>query len=170
MSDPMVPYIDCPRVRMEAASMCVNWTGVDASAWFSNKYVLFCFQTSRILGKKVCIDLIMLRLHKYTYVYTQKNLLCIHKRSLVHAQHSCACSGPGNPGARDPKRQRSGPRILCMHKNLVHAQYTLLFLHNNKYCSEAFPYQRWDFLVHLHLHSRLRRIQWHIVIVCCINV
>ena len=39
-------------------------------------------------------------------MHTQKNLLCIHKRSLVHAQHSCACSGPGNPGARDPKRQR----------------------------------------------------------------
>ena len=37
-------------------------------------------------------------------VYTQKNLLCIHKRSLVHAQHSCACSGPGTPGARDPKK------------------------------------------------------------------
>ena len=40
-------------------------------------------------------------------VYTQKNLLCIHKRSLVHAQHSCACSGPGTPGARDPKKARS---------------------------------------------------------------
>ena len=40
-------------------------------------------------------------------MYTQKNLLCIHKRSLVHAQHSCACSGPGTPGARDPEKARS---------------------------------------------------------------
>ena len=44
---------------------------------------------------------------KTPIVYTQKNLLCIHKRSLVHAQHSCACSGPGNPGDKDPKRPRS---------------------------------------------------------------
>ena len=42
--------------------------------------------------------------------YTQKNLLCIHKRSPVHAQHSCACSGPGTPGARDPKKARSRAR------------------------------------------------------------
>ena len=68
-------------------------------------------------------------------------LQCMHK-GVVHAQECCACT-----------------RILCMHKNLVHAQYTLLFLHDNKYCSEAFPYQTWDFLVHLHLQSRLRRIQ-----------
>ena len=27
--------------------------------------------------------------------------LCMHK-ILVHAQHSCACSGPGNPGALAP--------------------------------------------------------------------
>ena len=67
--------------------------------------------------------------------------LCMHK-NLAHAQESCACT-----------------RILCMHKNLLHAQYTLLFIHNNKYCSETFCPQRSDFLVHLHLHSRLRRIQ-----------
>ena len=30
---------------------------------------------------------------------------------------------------------------------------------DNKYCSETFVPQRSDFLVHLHLHSRLRRIQ-----------
>ena len=68
-------------------------------------------------------------------------LQCMHK-SVVQAQECCACT-----------------RILCMHKNLVYAQYTLLFLHNNEYCSETFPYQTWDFLVHSHLHSRLRRIQ-----------
>ena len=43
-------------------------------------------------------------------VYTQKNLLCVHKRSLVHAQHSCACSGPGTPGARDPRNAQSRAR------------------------------------------------------------
>ena len=32
---------------------------------------------------------------------------------------------------------------------LVQTQYTLFFLRNNKYCSETFPYQTWDFLVHL---------------------
>ena len=31
---------------------------------------------------------------------------CMHN-TLVHTQHSCACSGPDNPGARDPKRARS---------------------------------------------------------------
>ena len=45
-----------------------------------------------------------------TLLYTQKNLLCIHNRSLVHAQHSCACSGPETPGARDPKKARSRAR------------------------------------------------------------
>ena len=57
-------------------------------------------------------------------------LQCMHK-SVANAQECCACT-----------------RILCMHKNLVHAQYTLLSLHNNKYCSETFPYQRSDFRVH----------------------
>ena len=42
-----------------------------------------------------------------------------------------------------------------------------LWLHNNKYCSETFFPQRFDFLVHLHLHSRLRRIQWAIVKLSC---
>ena len=67
-------------------------------------------------------------------------LQCMHK-GVMHAQECCACT-----------------RILCMHRNLVHVQYTLLFLHN-KYCSETFPYHRSDFLLHLHLHNRLRRIQ-----------
>ena len=102
-------------------------------------------------------------LHLYLYLF------------LVHAQHSCACTtllcmhwrgqGP-RPG---PNKKSAGvrpaqeccvcARILCVHKNLVHAQYTVLFLQNNKHCSETFPYQRSDFLVHLQLHSRLRRIQ-----------
>ena len=75
---------------------------------------------------------------------------------VVHAQESCACT-----------------RILYMHKNLDilydflnFCTYTLLFLHNNKCCSETFPYQRSDFLVHLHLHNRLRRIRWRIVNSC----
>ena len=93
--------------------------------------------------------------------------LCMHKIR-VHAQKSCACT-----------------RVLCMHKHLVHApescactriscvytilvqtQYTLVLLHHNEYCSEEFPYQTWDVLIHLHLHSRLRRIQWRIVKNC----
>ena len=68
--------------------------------------------------------------------------LCMHK-VLVHAQHSCACTGPGNAGARDQSRgqgpglgpkKAAGPvpgagplrtRVLCMHKNLVHAHKNL---------------------------------------------
>ena len=73
----------------------------------------------------------------------------------VHAQECCAYT-----------------RVLCMHKNLVHAQEScactiyLLFLHNNKYCSETFPYQTWDFLAHVHLHNRLRRIPGAVVKFC----
>ena len=66
-------------------------------------------------------------------------VLCMHK-SVVHAQESCACT-----------------RILCTH-NIPFYSHII-----RKYCSETFPYQRFDCLVHLHLHSRLRRIQWHIV-------
>ena len=90
--------------------------------------------------------------------------LCMHN-TLVHAQHFCACTGGAWDQGRDPKKSSrgSGPGrllflgtkpwalappvhaqeccactgILCMHKNLVHAQYTFLFLHN-KYCSETF--------------------------------
>ena len=53
---------------------------------FSSKSERLCFQTSRILENKVCIDLIMLRLHKYiSCVYT--------KESLVYTQEiSCACT------------------------------------------------------------------------------
>ena len=68
-------------------------------------------------------------------------LQCMHK-GVVHAQECCACT-----------------RILCM-RNIP------LLLHNNRYCSEKFQYQTWDFLVHLHLHSRLRRIQRAIVKFC----
>ena len=103
--------------------------------------------------------------------------LCMHK-ILVHAQHSCACTtllcmhwrgqGPGL-GPKKAAGPVPGPGPLPFYKNLVHAQYTLLFLHNNKYSSEQFPYQRSDFLVHLHLHSRLRRIQWRIVKFCRTN-
>ena len=35
--------------------------------------------------------------------------LCMHN-TLVHAQHSCACTGPGNPGARDQARGQ-GPGL-----------------------------------------------------------
>ena len=41
-----------------------------------------------------------------------KRISCMHKRSLVHAQHSCACSGPGSPGARDPKKALGRSRAL----------------------------------------------------------
>ena len=66
-------------------------------------------------------------------------VLCMHK-SVVHAQESCACI-----------------RISCADTILVQTQYTLLFLRYNKCCSETFPYQTWDFLVHLHpmTHSQI---------------
>ena len=62
---------------------------------------------------------------------------CVYTRSLVHTQHSCACSGPGNPEARaqqkalgpvpGPGRAHFGPSPLgslaqSMHKSVVHAQ------------------------------------------------
>ena len=81
--------------------------------------------------------------------------LCMHN-SLVHAHHSCACTGGARDQGRDPTKSAAGParggvlfwvpalvpgppqcilksvvhaqeccactRILCMHKNLVHAQ------------------------------------------------
>ena len=48
------------------------------------------------------------------------HLLCIHKRiSCVYTQHSCACSGPGTPGARDPKK-----------RSLVYTQEILFCIHN----------------------------------------
>ena len=52
--------------------------------------------------------------------------------------------------------------IYKIVNRIAYCTYTFLLLHNNKYCSEIFPYQTWDFLVHLHLHSGLRRIQWRI--------
>ena len=59
---------------------------------------------------------------------------------------------------------RTLPNIGFCLSFFVQTQYTILFSHNDKYWSETFPYQRSDFLVHLHLHSRLRRIQWRILI------
>ena len=105
---------------------------------FSNKYALFLFLDVQNSGKqKVCIDLIMLRLHKYTYgVYT--------KESLVYTQEiSCACTTllcmlwAREPWGQGPKRAPPGPRTgpsalfgpwplgslaQSMHKSAVHAQ------------------------------------------------
>ena len=77
--------------------------------------------------------------------YTQKNLLCIHKRSLAHAQHSCRGQGPKKgrwpvpgpgprlfwvPGPWGPW-PRACTRVLCMHKrSLVYTQEILLCIHN----------------------------------------
>ena len=61
--------------------------------------------------------------------------LCMHN-SLVHAQHSCACTGGATAQGPDPKRAlgvRPGPALFlgpglgpwplqCMHKSVVHAQ------------------------------------------------
>ena len=95
--------------------------------------------------------------------------LCMHN-TLVHAQHSCACTGGARAQGQDPKRAlaQAGPQIpnfswyvlvRLFHLCIIH----LLCLHNNKYCSETIFPQRSYFLVHLHLHSRQRRIQWVIV-------
>ena len=56
-------------------------------------------------------------------VYTQKNLLCIHKRSLVHAQHSYARGpGPGTGPAPFLGPWPLGSLAQSMHKSVVHAQ------------------------------------------------
>ena len=77
-------------------------------------------------------------------------VLCMHK-SVVHAQDSCACT----------RILISLTRIstfLGTSFPLMHNTPFVCF-HTNKYCSETFLPQRSDFLVYLHLHSRLRRIQ-----------
>ena len=71
------------------------------------------------------------------------SFLCMHN-TLVHAQHSCACTGGARDQGRDPKKALgSGLRqrffgsqpwslapqvhargVLCMHKSVVHAQET----------------------------------------------
>ena len=59
-------------------------------------------------------------LWEYTYSVYTKDM-----RSLVHAQHSCACSGPGNQGARAQKG-----RLSFMHKkSLVYKQKNILCIH-----------------------------------------
>ena len=42
----------------------------------------------------------LLCIHKRIFCVYTRDLLCMH-------QHSCACSGPGTPGARHPKKARS---------------------------------------------------------------
>ena len=110
------------------------------------------------LGKKIfrAIFIIMPRciMHKWkrrtkTYqekldlLSTKSKFLCMHK-ILVHAQHSCACTGGARAQGRDPtKSSRPGPDqgrffvwvpalvpgpfsactgVLCMHKSVVYAQ------------------------------------------------
>ena len=73
----------------------------------------------------------LLFIRKRCPVCTQKNLLCIHKRSPVHAQHSCACSGPGNPGARAQKGRGPGlgPARFLVHE--LHRKDIARFLYNS---------------------------------------
>jgi len=87
-------------------------------------------------------------------VYTQENLLCIHQspqRSLVHAQHSCACQGPrtqkkrgsrawgrpsafvgslapGVPGTEHAQECCACTRdLLCIHKRFFCVYTTVLY-------------------------------------------
>ena len=43
-------------------------------------------------------------------------ILCMHN-TLVHAQHSCACTGGARAQGQDPTKKRPP-----MHKSVVHAQ------------------------------------------------
>ena len=81
-------------------------------------------------------------------MYTRKNLLCIHRRSLVHAQHSCACTTflwPGTQKWRGPG-PGTGPApflgpwrlqeccactrdLLCIHKRFFRV-YTINVMRN----------------------------------------
>ena len=155
------------RIRLSLLCRC-KWTR-KSQVWYGNvlkQYLLLC------KNKTVYCVYTQIGPTQEILVHAQDScactrFLCMHN-TLLHAQHSCACTGGAKAQGRDPKTSTC-TIILCMHKNLVHAQYTLLFLHYNKYCSETFPYQTWAFLVHLHLHSRLRRIQWAIVLFSCKN-
>ena len=103
----------------------------------SEQYLLVC-------KHKRCI------MHKWkrrTKMYREKleilsnksRFLCMHN-ILVHAQHSCACTGGARAQGRDPTKKqppRAGPAAVffgvlgsglglwplqCMHKSVVHAQ------------------------------------------------
>ena len=73
-----------------------------------------------------------------TYIYIYIYFLCMHN-TLVHAQHSCACTGGARAQGQDPTKKRPpGPArgaaafllgpglgpwpLQCMHKRVVHAQ------------------------------------------------
>ena len=56
-----------------------------------------------------------------TYIYIYIYFLCMHN-TLVHAQHSCACTGGARAQGRDPNKKQPRVRAGAMHKNLVHAQ------------------------------------------------
>ena len=68
---------------------------------------------------------------KLAILSTKSRFLCMHN-TLVHAQHSCACTGGARDQGRDPlfvwvPALGPGPssactRVLRMHKSVVHAQ------------------------------------------------
>ena len=73
-------------------------------------------------GTKDVPGLLNFKMCAQCLAHTQQNLLCIHKRSLVHAPLSCAYTKKfSSVYTRDllciHKRIR-----LCMHKSVVHAQ------------------------------------------------
>ena len=116
--------IGCLRTRWLDASKPLVLAGAVPTGGFLSAKKAFKNQIMRIHYK---IGVLV-----WFIVYTQKKLLCIHKRSLVHAQHSCACQGPGTQ-----KRRWAGPGpwtapflgpwplgslAQSMHKSVAHAQ------------------------------------------------
>ena len=117
-----------------------------------DKYALLCFQTPFFPEKKPpeVLPTGLTQGFVYQHSCACTRFLCMHN-TLVHAQHSCACTARARAQGQDPtkKRPRVRPgggryfvgswpwalappvhaqeccactRVLCMHKNLVHAQ------------------------------------------------
>ena len=122
---------------------------------------VLCMHKNLVHAQESCAFLTMLSILVLVRLGTPfvdtRDFLCMHK-ILVHARHSCACTTLlcmhwRGQGPRPGPKKTAAPGLLCRHN------IPTSFLHNNEYCSETFPYQRSKFLVHLHLHSRLMRIQ-----------
>ena len=69
-------------------------------------------RTIQTISKTIIFQRVLDSFHFVSRTSYTRDLLC------MHAQHSCACSGPGTPGARDPKKARSHYSIIIIITNL----------------------------------------------------
>ena len=88
---------------------------------FSEQYLILCKHKKCIMHKwKRCTKTYQ---EKLEFLSNESRFLCMRK-ILVHAQHSCACTGGAPAG---PPALFFGPGLgpwplQCMHKSVVHSQ------------------------------------------------